>query len=61
MRVVRLLDVLNFCKQNSLVVLEVLQAQCLLWDQLDPKYTEQRDQFRVVERYKVIVLTNSVT
>lgn len=29
-------------QQNSLVVLEVLQAQCLLWDQLDPKYTQSK-------------------
>lgn len=46
MSFVNILDVLTFCKQNSLVVLEVLQAQCLLWGQLDPKYThtEQNDQ-----------------
>lgn len=42
-RVIWFLDVLNSSKQNSLGVLEALQAQCLLWDRLDPKNTPSKD------------------
>lgn len=42
-RVIWFLDVLNSSKQNSLGVLEALQAQCLLWDRLDPKNTQSKD------------------
>lgn len=36
-----MLNVLNSSEENSLEVPEVLQVQCLLWDQLDPEYKHQ--------------------
>lgn len=42
----------NFHKQNSLVVLEALQAQYLLWDQLDPKQIRKKN---------ILILGSTVT